>query len=106
MVGNTGAEKLSDALTNCLHLTNTVSYSNYSNKIKECLSAGRPVVVSVGHSPTNMFTNSSHILAVLSINEQNEVWVSNANSGKTNGWVSLDTLVSHVNYIITIDSDK
>ena len=106
MVGNTGFDTLSRALTNCVHLTNTVYHSNFSNKLRENLNSGRPVIVSVGHSPTNMFTDKSHIMAALAINDNSEVWISNPNSGKACGWISLDTVVSHLTYIITIDSDK
>lgn len=106
MVGNTSAEKLKDALINFLHLSATVHLGKNKEKLKENLLAGRPVVLSVENSPTNMFTNNSHIMAGLSINDKDEVWVSNPNSGKANGWIDIDTVVKHLSYIITIDSDK
>ena len=103
MVGNTSDSKLSDALTNYLHLKNTVYKSDYKNKLKENLKSGRPVVLS---TENGIFTRSSHIMAALSINDKDEVWVSNPNSGTRNGWVDIDTVVSGLTYIITIDQDS
>ncbi len=102
MGGNTGSDTLSNALTNCLHLKNTIYYSDIKNKMKENLKAGRPVVISTTNS---LFTSNSHIIAGIKINENDEVWISNPNSGTKNGFVSIDDVVSGCDYIITIDQD-
>lgn len=106
MVGNTNQDKIKDALINCLHLSATIHSGKNKEKLRENLLAGRPVILSVECSPTNMFTDGSHIMACLAINDKDEVWVSNPNSGKSNGWINIDTVVKHLTYIVTIDSDK
>ncbi len=103
MGGNTGSGTLSNALTNYLHLDNTVYTSDIKNKLRDNLRAGRPVVVSTSNK---LFTNGSHIIGAITINDNDEVWISNPNSGTKNGFVPIDDVVKGCNYIITIDQDS
>lgn len=50
-----------------------------------------------------MYAVNNHIFTVLSINEKNEVYVSNPN-GKERGWQNIDTLFegNHFNYMILV----
>ena len=106
MVGHTDSEKLLKEVTNKLHLTGTHYDSNIKEKLLENLKAGRPAIISTNNTPTTTFTKGDHICACLGINDQNEVWVSNPNSARGNGWYDIDFVVQHLAYIITIDSDK
>lgn len=71
------------------------SYTFSSNsKIKETLKEGNPVIVSVTGSKGNgtLYTNGSHYLALLDINEKDQVYVSNPNE-KMGGWRPLSEII-------------
>lgn len=107
MVGHTSASKLKSALNDLLNLKATIYYSgsDFASVIRNNLTQGRPVIVSVKGSPTTSFTKNGHIMAVLDINSEDKVWVSNPNRKTKNGWVDLDFLVKHMQgkYMVTVD---
>ncbi len=107
MKGPTDGNNIKKALKNFANLDSTVysSGSNFAEIIKNNLTQGKPVIVSVSGTPTTTFTKNGHIMAVLDINSNNQVWVSNPNRATKNGWVDLDFLVKHMKskYMIAIN---
>lgn len=103
--GPTGDALLTSTLKNKFNINCTNSGWNNCNKeiFINNLLQGRPVVVSVNGRANNLFTNSSHIMAVLGIRNNNqEVYISNPSS-KATGWQKLDDLWAVIDYHITIE---
>ena len=69
------------------------------------LRQGRPVIISVNSNRNGMFTNNGHIMALLDINDKNEIYVSNPNPSKAGGWVKIDDIIacSSSKYAVYID---
>lgn len=108
--GYTGDQPLSGTLANYLGIKNTIYRSNFEGIIKNNLSAGRPVVVSVKSTPDTRFTKSSHLIAFLELRNNSEVFIANvgANDSYTQkcGWNNLSDIIPYIGYVITIDSDN
>ena len=74
-------------------LTYDIDNSLSKTELVAHLESGRPAVLSVDSSCGAIFTNNTHYIAVLGINGD-QVYVSNPNTKKTSGWVSIDTVVT------------
>lgn len=80
------------------------SINQMENIIKSALQTGRPVVVCAN---AGIYTNCSHYMTLLGINNNNEVYLSNPGNGTLNGWVNLQYFLQNRgcgNCVITIDS--
>ncbi len=110
LMGGAGTQSSGSTISDVLNeigITSHAVYSPTKNALKEQLSAGRPFVVSVDNSMNNLFTKNGHLMAVLSIDANDNVYVSNPNPSTKNGWVPLDTLYQCCSgkYAIFIDQD-
>ena len=65
-----------------------------SDKIANNLRQGRPVLISVGTSPDTMFTSWGHLMALVDIDSNNNVYVSNP-STTAHGWIPLNTVIQY-----------
>ncbi len=71
-------------------------------KIQDNLRNGKVLLVSV--QGKTIFTNNSHIMAVVDVNEQGQVYISNPSSDTLNGWFDPSEIMKDCNYIITMDA--
>ena len=76
--------------------------------IKEWLRTSRPVLICVDNSKPNRWTQASHYMVLLDINEVGEVYVSNPNGEdgtlSASGWYSLDEILPYVVKALFIES--
>lgn len=79
-----------------------VDHSPTVQKIQDNLRNGKVLLVSVQGG--TIFTNNSHIMAVVDINEQGQVYISNPSSDTLNGWFDPSEIMKDCNYIITTDA--
>ncbi len=68
-----------------------------SDKIANNLRQGRPVLISVGTSPDTRFTSGGHLMALIDIDSNNNVYVSNP-STTDHGWIPLSTVIQYCSY--------
>ena len=68
-----------------------------SDKIANNLRQGRPVLISVGTSPDTKFTSGGHLMALIDIDSNNNVYVSNP-STTDHGWIPLSTVIQYCSY--------
>lgn len=95
---------LSSTISDYLNISNQVVFNTNVNEFTEHLKKGKPIVVSVYNIPDARYTGSSHIMAVIGINENNEVYVSNPNANKDNGWIKAEKLMQYIDkYYIKVD---
>ena len=69
-----------------------------ASQIRTQLQSGKEIVVSVGSSPDSKFTGSGHIMAILDINSNDEVYISNPNPRTYNGWIPLNQFIKYCSY--------
>ena len=69
-----------------------------ASQIRTQLQSGKEIVVSVGSSPDSKFTGSGHIMAILDINSNDEVYISNPNPRTYNGWIPLTQFIKYCSY--------
>lgn len=71
-----------------------------ADRIRDSLQAGKPVVVEIGNGTGELKAGGAvkkytqHFIAVLDINSEGEVYISDPGSTTTNGWENLDDLVA------------
>lgn len=101
----TFSDKLAEEMES-LGMTGVEIISNESAQdIIDALHNGKVMVVSVGAATG--FTSASHIMAVVDIDENNNVFVLNPSSSKESGWYPASDLISgngHPDYIVTADA--
>lgn len=125
--GHTHYNPLSYTLKNKLGLENTVYLNNFeeilesdvesdalvaltrqeeiiASNIKNTLLYGKPVLVSVSSGEDNKYTKSNHIMALLGMDDKDEVYISNPFTKSPDDWTNLKELINYINYYITIDS--
>ena len=109
-MGGAGTQSSGSTISNVLnkigisaHAINSPSKEALKNQLK----SGKPFVVSVNNAMNNLFTKGGHLMAVLAIDDNNNVYVSNPNPSTKNGWVPLDTLYEccKSKYVIFVDQD-
>lgn len=79
-----------------------IDHSPTVQKIQDNLRNGKVLLVSVQGG--TIFTSRSHIMAVVDINEQGQVYISNPSSDTLNGWFDPSEIMKDCNYIITTDA--
>ena len=85
-----------------LGMTAEVTQNPTAQNIQDALKNGKVMLVSVNSS--TIFTGSSHIMAVVDINEQGQVYICNPSSDTINGWYDVSELMKGCDYIITTDA--
>lgn len=85
-----------------LGINGEVIHSPTAQQIQDNLRNGKVMLVSVGAG--TIFTNNSHIMALVDINEQGQVYISNPSSDTLNGWHDVSEILVDCGYIITIDA--
>lgn len=85
-----------------LGISGEVIHSPTAQQIQDNLRNGKVMLVSVGAG--TIFTNNSHIMALVDINEQGQVYISNPSSDTLNGWHDVSEILVDCGYIITIDA--
>ena len=85
-----------------LGMTAEVTQNPTAQNIQDALKNGKVMLVSVNSS--TIFTDSSHIMAVVDINEQGQVYICNPSSDTINGWYDVSELMKGCDYIITTDA--
>lgn len=95
LMGGKGAQSSGSTISTVLNQIGIPSHAVYSptkQALKEQLSSGKTFVVSVNSNMNNLFTKTGHLMAILAIDSNDNVYVSNPNPGTKTGWVPLDTL--------------
>lgn len=64
------------------------------NEVIKHLKSGKPMAVSTANKH---FAVKTHYIAILAINDENKVYVSNPNHGKEDGWWSIDEVLKDLN---------
>ncbi len=85
-----------------LGMTAEVIQNPSAENIQDALKNGKVMLVSVDSN--TIFTNNSHIMAVVDINEQGQVYICNPSSDTINGWYDVSELMKGCGYIITTDA--
>lgn len=110
LMGGAGTQSSISTISNVLNKIGISSHgvsTPSKNSLKNQLLAGRPFVVSVNNAMGSLFTTGGHLMAILGIDSNDNVYVSNPNPSTKNGWVSLDTLYEccKSKYVIFVDQD-
>lgn len=95
LMGGVRAQSSGATISNVLNKIGISAHAVYTpskQALQKQLSSGKPFVVSVNNGMGNLFTKAGHLMAILAINDKNEVYVSNPNPSTKQGWVPLDTL--------------
>lgn len=107
-MGGAGVQSSGNTISNVLNKLGISSHAVYSltkDNLRKQLKTGKPFVVSVGNGLNHLFTSNGHLMAILAINDKDEVYVSNPNPSTAHGWISLDKLYecAKSKYAIFID---
>lgn len=78
-------------------------YNLSTEKLIAQLKTGRPVILSVNSNHNNLFTSSGHIITLLAINEQNQIYVSNPNTARAGGWIDAKIVYECSKYAVFLD---
>lgn len=78
-------------------LKGTIKTNITKDELVKHLKSGKPAAVSTHNNDgKGIFAVDKHYIAVLGINEKNEVYVSNPNYEKKSGWFDIDTLMKYI----------
>lgn len=110
LMGGSGAQSSGSTISTVLNQIGIPAHAIYTptkQAIKEQLLAKKPLIASVDSSMNKIFTGTGHLMAILAIDENDNVYVSNPNPAKKNGWVPLDTLYEccRRKYLIFVDQN-
>ena len=105
--GGTNYLKLQNEM-NYLGMNATVKFSPSNSDITSALSSGQVMLVSV--EAATIFTGNSHLMAVVDVNSQGQVYVINPNSegrsSSPSGWYDPSELTKASQYIITTPATR
>lgn len=79
-----------------------VIHSPSAQTIQDNLKNGKVMLVSVNSG--TIFTGGSHIMAIVDINEQGQVYIGNPSSFTKQGWYDVSELMKGCDYIITTEA--
>ncbi len=99
--GYTSYETLQRELQD-LGISAEVTQTPSAQQIQDNLRNGKVMLVSV--DSRTIFTGGSHLMALVDINEQGQVYISNPSSDTLNGWHDVSEITAGCNYIISIDA--
>ena len=86
-----------------LGMTSEIITGPTAEDIQENLKNGKVMLVSVNNN--TIFTNNSHIMAIIDINTDGQVYIGNPGSSSLYGWYDIDEIMKGCQYIITTDSN-
>ena len=101
--GLTSYETLNKEM-NALGMVSNVIQSPSANDIKTNLQDGKVMLVSVNGN--TMFTDNSHIMAIVDINSSGQVYICNPGSSSLYGWYDISEVMKGCNYIVITDAGK
>ena len=87
---------------NSLGMNAEVIQSPSAETIQDNLRNGKVMLVSVNSS--TQFTGNSHIMTLIDINEQGQVYIGNPGSREKNGWYDISEIMKGCQYIVTTDA--
>ena len=101
--GYTNAENLKGEMDS-LGLTSEITYNPSAEQIQDNLRNGKVMLVSV--DSRTIFTGGSHLMTLIDINDQGQVYISNPSdyNGTKNGWFDVSEIMKGCNYIVTTDA--
>lgn len=89
---------------NSLGMPSEVVQSPSAETIQDYLKNGKVMLVSVTNS--TIFTNNSHIMALVDINDQGQVYICNPGSSSLHGWYDIGEIMKGCQYIVVTDAGK
>lgn len=99
--GYTGPEPLKGEMDS-LGMASEIIMSPTAQQIQDNLRNGKVMLVSV--TPDTIFTDEGHIMSIVDINEQGQVYILNPSSTTLNGWYDVSEIMKGCTYIITTDA--
>lgn len=84
--------------------------NSYLNEkyITKWLESGRPILVCLGSDESNIWTEASHYMAILDINEDGKIYISNPNgldeTEKASNWYEFDEVLPYMVKAMFIES--
>ncbi len=99
--GMTSAEYLKEEMDS-IGLTSEVTYNPTAEQIQDNLRNGKVMLVSVNSN--TIFTSGGHIMALIDINDQGQVYISNPSSDSLNGWFDVSEIMKGCAYIVTTNA--
>ena len=87
---------------NSLGMPSEVVQSPSAETIQDYLKNGKVMLVSVTNS--TIFTNNSHIMALVDVNEQGQVYICNPGSSSLHGWYDIGEIMKGCQYIVVTDA--
>ena len=85
-----------------LGIESEYTYAPTSDDILNALRSGKVLMISVG--PETGFTSDAHIMALVDVNDQGQVYISNPSSDTRNGWWDLGEIMKRCYFMVSIDS--
>ena len=99
--GYTSAENLKGEMDS-LGMPAEIIYSPSAQEIQDNLRNGKVMLVSVNSN--TIFTGGSHIMAIVDINTQGQVYICNPSSDTLYGWYDVNELMRGCDYIVVTDA--
>ena len=111
---DTAAQMMNRHSTNCtssiylkeqmdsIGLNSEITNNPTAEQIKNNLKNGKVMLVSVNSN--TIFTGGSHIMALVDINTQDQVYICNPGSRSLYGWYDVSEIMKGCNYIVTTDA--
>lgn len=95
--GGTTVSNMSEAFNKMGIDNKMVIPINNKNQILDELKQGKTMVLSVNNNLNGLLAVNTHIIAVLDVDDNNNVYVSNPNPNKATGWISIDDVFACAN---------
>ena len=99
--GYTSYETLQKEM-NDVGLTSEVIQSPSAEQIQNNLRNGKVMLVSVNSA--TIFTGGSHIMTLIDINDQGQVYIANPSSTTLNGWWDISDIMKGCQYVVVTDA--
>ena len=99
--GYTSYETLQKEM-NDVGLTSEVIQSPSAEQIQNNLRSGKVMLVSVNSA--TIFTGASHIMTLIDINDQGQVYIANPSSTTLNGWWDISDIMKGCQYVVVTDA--
>ena len=100
--GKTSYETLKTEMDS-LGMTSEVVHNPSAQTIQDNLRNGKVMLVSVNSN--TMFTDNSHIMAIVDINTDGQVYICNPGSSSLFGWYDMSDIMSGCKYIVVTDAE-
>lgn len=100
-IPRTGSDTLKQEM-DALGMECEIINSPSAEVIQDNLRNGKVMLVSVGAA--TIFTNNSHIMTIIDINDEGQVYISNPGNTNKNGWYDISEIMVDCDYIITTEA--